>query len=88
MNFRIALKSSCRRNVVYSMQLDRQVTATEKALEPMSVLVHEMSHSPYAAGRKRTRPSSSDTGVTKSEMYSGAVPATTVCMTQSLYMMR
>jgi len=48
--------------------------ATDKALEPMSALVRGMSYSQWAAERKWTRPPSSDTGVTKSEMYSGALP--------------
>ena len=63
--------------------------ATEKALEPIRVLVRGTSYSPRAAERRWARPESSDTGVTMSEMYSGEVPITTECMmTQSLYVMR
>ena len=62
--------------------------ATEKALEPIRVLVRGTSES-RAAERRWARPESSDTGVTMSERYSGTVPVTTECMmTQSLYVMR
>ena len=63
--------------------------ATEKALEPIKVLVRGTSYSPRVAERRWARPSSSDTGVTMSEMYSGALPVSTEwMMTQSLYVMR
>ena len=59
--------------------------ATEKALEPTRVFVHGMSYSPSAAERRWARPSSADTGLTMSEIYSGAVPVSTACIkTQSL----
>jgi len=47
--------------------------ATETALEPIRVLVRGMSYSPSVAERKWARPSSTDTGLTMSEIYSGAV---------------
>jgi len=49
--------------------------ATEKALEPIRVLVRGMSYSTSVAERRWARPSSTDTGLTMSEIYSDAVPA-------------
>jgi hypothetical protein len=55
-------------------------TGNRECFGPIRVLVRGTSYSLRAAERRWERPPSSDTGVTMSEMYSGAVPMTTECM--------